>query len=100
MRRPTTPLWRVLLLPLLAAASAAVAAPDARDRGFISKGTPEGEVLLRIGKPDHESLIANTKGQPEQKTWTYFPHARDPQTLTIFTFKAGVVTEIERKIAR
>lgn len=89
-----------IALALLATAGSVAMAQDARERGFIRKGTPEGEVLLRIGKPDHESLIANTKGQPEQKTWTYFPHARDPQTLTIFTFKAGVVTEIERKIAR
>lgn len=100
MHRSKFPPWRVLVLPLLAMASAAMAAPDARERGFIGKGTPEGEVLLRIGKPDHETLIANTKGQPEQKTWTYFPHARDPQTLTIFTLKAGVVTEIDRRIAR
>lgn len=89
-----------LALPILACACAVAVAQDARDRGFIRKGTPEGEVLFRIGKPDHETFIANTKGQPEEKTWTYFPHPRDPQTLTIFTLRAGVVAEIERKIAR
>ncbi len=92
---------RVLALPLLAVVACSVAlAQDARERGFIRKGTPEGEVLFRIGKPDHEALIANTKGQPEEKTWTYFPHSRDPQTLTIITLRSGVVAEIERKIAR
>lgn len=92
---------RVLALPLLAVVACSVAlAQDARERGFIRKGMPEGEVLFRIGKPDHEALIANTKGQPEEKTWTYFPHSRDPQTLTILTLRSGVVAEIERKIAR
>ena len=93
-------LAKTLIVPLLAAACAGALAADARERGFISKGMAEGEVLFRIGKPDHEAYVANEKGQPEEKTWTYFPHARDPQTLTILTLRAGVVTEIERKIAR
>lgn len=73
---------------------------DARDRGFIHKGMAEGEVLFKIGKPDHEAMITNVKGQPEEKTWTYFPHYRDPQTLTIIKLRAGVVVGIDRKIAR
>lgn len=85
---------------LLAATSSATWAVDARDRGFLSLGLAEGEVLFKIGKPDHEALVANSKGQPEQKTWTYFPHSRDPQTLTIVTLRAGVVTHVERKIQR
>ena len=91
---------RTLIVPLMAVACAGALAADARERGFISKGMAEGEVLFRIGKPDHEAFVANEKGQPEEKTWTYFPHTRDPQTLTILTLRAGVVTEIERKIAR
>lgn len=71
-----------------------------RDRGFVSLGTAEGEVLYKIGKPDHEALVNNVKGQPEEKTCTYFPHVRDPQTLTIITLRGGVVAGIERKIAR
>lgn len=89
-----------LVLSLLAIASAGALAIDPRDRGFISKGMAEGEVLFKIGKPDHEAIVADVKGQPEEKTWTYFPHSRDPQTLTIITFRAGVVTNIERKISR
>lgn len=91
---------RAVLAALLALAGAAAPASDARERGFISKGMHEGEVVLRIGKPDHETFVSNVRGQPEVKTWTYFPHPRDPQTLTILTFRAGVVAEIERKIAR
>jgi hypothetical protein len=91
---------RVLVAFLLGAASMVAQAVDARDRGFIGLGTAEGEVLFKIGKPDHEAFVANVKGQPEEKTWTYFPHSRDPQTLTIITVKAGVVTNVERKIQR
>jgi hypothetical protein len=91
---------RSLVIPVLAFACASALAVDARERGFISKGMPEGEVMFRIGKPDHEAFIKNERGQPEEKSWTYFPHSRDPQTLTIITLKAGVVANIERKIAR
>ena len=80
--------------------SVAVAAQDARERRFVRQGMHEGEVLLRVGKPDHEAFIRNVRGQPEEKTWAYFPHPRDPQTLTIFTLRAGVVSTIERKIVR
>ena len=57
-------------------------------------------MLRRIGKPDQEAFVVNVKGQPEEKTWTYSPHSRDPQTLTIITLRAGVVANIERKVAR
>ena len=91
---------RTLFASLLASVSLLALAVDARDRGFISKGMPEGEVLFKIGKPDHEAFIKNIRGEPEEKTWTYFPHSRDPQTLTIITLRSGVVANIERKIAR
>ncbi|MBC7992330.1 MAG: hypothetical protein H7Z15_03695 [Rhizobacter sp.] len=91
---------KALVFYILSAACALAVAADARERSFLSKGMQEGEVLFRVGKPDHEALINNVKGQPEEKTWTYFPHARDPQTLTVVTFRAGIVASIERKIAR
>lgn len=92
--------FKAILLPVLAAAWVQAHAVDARDRGFLSKGMPEGEVVYKIGKPDHEAFVRNVRGQPEEKTWTYFPHPRDPQTLTIVTLRGGVVEQIERKIAR
>lgn len=91
---------KTLVVPLFAAVCVVAVAEDARERGFISKGMHEGEVLFKIGKPDHETFIRSVRGQPEEKTWTYFPHQRDPQTLTILTLRGGVVTDIERKIAR
>ena len=93
----STKAWPLVLLAL---ASAAASAADARERGFIRKGMGEGEVVLKIGKPDHEAFHRNVRGEPEEKTWSYFPHARDPQTLTIVTFHAGVVTRVDRKISR
>lgn len=90
----------LLLAATLCVASVNAHAVDARDRGFISRGMAEGEVLFKIGKPDHEAFILDVRGQPEEKTWTYFPHSRDPQTLTIITLRAGTVANIERKIAR
>ena len=90
-------LWPVVLL---AWASVPTLAADARERNFIEKGMGEGEVVLKIGKPDHEALHRGARGEPEGKTWTYFPHARDPQTVTILRFDSGLVTDIQRKIAR
>ena len=93
-------LRNVIVVNLLAFACVSAMAADARERGFISKGMPEGEVLYRIGQPDHEALIKSVRGEPEEKSWTYFPHTQDPQTLTILILKAGVVMNVERKIAR
>lgn len=91
---------RFLLIAGLAVNGALAWAADAAERGFIRKGMKEGEVILKIGKPDHETFVRNVKGEAEEKTWTYFPHANDPQTLTVLTLKAGVVEAVERKIAR
>ena len=85
---------------LLALTTSLSWAQDADERRFIRKGMKEGEVVLRIGKPDHETFIRNVKGEPEEKAWTYFPDPRDPQTLTILTIRAGVVDLVERKISR
>lgn len=91
---------RLFAAIVLLMAGSSVLAADAGERKFIRKGMAEGEVLHKIGKPDHEAFIRVVKGQPEEKSWTYFPHPRDAQTLTIITFHAGTVSSIERKIAR
>jgi hypothetical protein len=87
-------------LTLALAVNATALAADAIERKFIREGMGEGEVLLKIGKPDHEAFIRVVRGEAEEKTWSYFPHARDPQTLTIVTLHAGVVTRVDRKISR
>ena len=91
---------KLLAAALLASASAAALSADASERKFVRAGMGEGEVVYRIGKPDHEAFVRVVKGEPEEKTWTYFPHHRDPETLTILTIHAGVVSRVDRKISR
>lgn len=91
---------RSLTVMSASAACVAAIAADADERRFIRKGMKEAEVVHRVGLPEHESFIRNVKGEPEEKAWSYFPHPRDAQTLTIITLKAGVVAEVERKIVR
>ena len=93
-------LFKTLIFSLLSVSCAVAAAADARERSFISKGMHEAEVLTRIGRPDHEAIVRSARGQEEEKTWSYYPDSRDPQTLTIITLHAGVVSNIERKISR
>lgn len=93
-------LVKAIVIISMAAASASAMAADAAQRRFIRAGMGEGEILFRVGKPDHEAFIRIVRGEPEEKTWTYFPHPKDRQTLTILTLRAGVVAAIERKIAR
>ncbi len=95
-----------ILKPLIAtsvsicAACAIAAEADASERKFIREGMHESEVILKIGKPDLETFIRNDKGRPEEKAWSYFPHYKDAQTLTIITLRGGVVASVERKISR
>ena len=91
---------RFVVAALAASVGAAALAADASERKFIRDGMSEGQVLFKIGKPDHETFVRVVRGQPEEKTWTYFPHPRDPQTLTIVTLHAGVVSRVDRKISR
>lgn len=63
------PVTRRALLPLaaallLASASAVSAEPDAAERKFIRQGMGEGEVVLKIGPPDHEAVHRAVRGQP------------------------------------
>jgi hypothetical protein len=88
---------------LIATFSVSALAASAAERKFIRAGMGEGEVLFKIGKPDHEAMVREVRGEPEEKTWTYFPHSLDPQTLTVLTvltLRAGVVDRVDRKIAR
>ena len=93
-------LSNLLLAPALLALCVQAFAADATERKFIREGMHEAEVILKIGKPDHETFVKNVKGQAEVKTWSYFPASGDRQTLTVITLRAGVVAEVDRKIAR
>lgn len=90
----------LILAFVLAVASMAVAAADAVERKFISAGMEEGQVLLKIGKPDHESVTSGGGADVVEKKWTYFPALRDEQTMTVITIRNGKVNAVERKISR
>lgn len=85
---------------MLVVIAMAAAAADAVERKFISAGMEEGQVLLKIGKPDHESMTSGNGADVAEKKWTYFPAARDAQTMTVITIRNGKVSAVDRKISR
>lgn len=92
--------FKYLAFFLLALSCTSTVAANAVERKFIRKRMGEGEVILKIGKPDHEAFNRIVRGEAEEKTWTYFPYLGDSQTITILKFESGVVISIDRKIAR
>jgi len=89
-----------IVLALLAVAATATYAQDAAERKFIRAGMDEAEVLVKLGKPDHESQVSGNGAAVRVVRWSYLPHARDAQTLTIITLRGGRVYQVERKISR
>ena len=87
------------LVALACFVSMAVHAQSAGERKFVKKGQSEGEVLVKVGKPDSESVISAAR-DPIVKQWIYLPHADDQQTVTTLTLTGGKVVEIERKVVR
>jgi hypothetical protein len=77
---------------------------NAGERRFISPGMTDAEVKQRIGPPDRVTYKASSYSKrPNKDTsrqWFYLPAADDPQTTTVLTLKGGVVTHVERKVAR
>ncbi len=77
------------------------------ERRFIDKGMTEGEVIMKIGKPDHKSTGSRYSGKKRgagnhssQKQWTYMPTEGDSQTITTITIASGKVVDVDRKISR
>ncbi len=56
------PIAKALVACLLCSACLLALAVDARERGFVREGMAESEVLLKIGRPDHEALVTNVRG--------------------------------------
>jgi len=83
----------LLLLPVWASAG------DAGPRGMpfevyirLEHGMTEGELVLRAGRPDHQSLDNFREGQ---KSFYYFPTLANPH-LTTVTLRSGRIINIER----
>jgi len=92
-------MFRLAILCLGLVASLAFAA-DAGDRKFIREGMSEGEVMIKIGKPDNESVDSGGGANVTVKRWMYFPTSGDPQTMTTITIRNGKVTEVSRQVSR
>lgn len=84
---------------LLFCASSALAA-SASERKFIREGMSEGDVLVKIGKPDTESMDSGGEATETVKRWIYLPAPGDEQTITTVVLKGGKVIEVTRKVSR
>jgi hypothetical protein len=91
---------RFALVPALLFASSVVLAADANERKHIREGMSEGEVLMKIGKPDSESQDSGGGAKVAVKRWIYLPHSRDQQTMTTIVLREGKVTEVNRQTSR
>ena len=90
---------KLAILCLAFVASSALAA-GASDRRFIREGMSEGEVVMKIGRPDSETVDTGGGSQITVKRWMYFPASGDPQTITTITIREGRVVEVDRQVAR
>ena len=59
----------------------------------LQRGMTEGELLLRAGKPDHESL--ESFRHDIVKTYYYFPTVSNPFT-TVVTLRGGRIDDMDR----
>lgn len=94
-------LKRMLLAAALGALvqSMPVAAAEDAPRGMafevyirLEHGMTEGELILRAGRPDHQSFDGLRDGL---KTFYYYPTPANPH-LTTVTLRAGRITNIDR----
>jgi hypothetical protein len=88
----------IFLLSLLVLVASAMAA-DPSERKFIREGMSEGEVLMKIGKPDNESVDTGGGAVITVKRWIYLPTPGDQQTLTTIVLRDGKVIEVSRKVS-
>jgi hypothetical protein len=93
------PILKVAVLCVGLVATSAVAA-DAADRKFIREGMSEGEVVMKIGRPDSESVDSGGGSNVAIKRWVYFPARGDSQTITTLTIREGKVVEVDRQVSR
>src|ERR1700682_5295352 len=83
----------------LVLATSSVLAADASERKFIREGMSEGDVLMKIGKPDSESTDTGGGANVTVKRWIYMPTTGDQQTMTTVVLKNGKVAEVNRQVS-
>jgi hypothetical protein len=70
---------------------------DLLDFGKVGVGMTEGEILIRLGPPDHEVFEGYTAGNALLKSYYYFSEPERYQNITtVIHFQAGRVTKKER----
>ncbi len=72
---------------------AAAPAPAPASSSVSARGMTEGELLLRAGRPDHESL--DNLRNDIVKTYYYFPTTANPYA-TVVTLRGGRIFELDR----
>jgi hypothetical protein len=94
-RRAADEQFRPPQQPLMAAvpSAAAVRGMDFDVYIRLQRGMTEGELLLRAGRPDHESL--DGFGYGVVKTYYYFPTLSNPFT-TVVSLRSGRIHELDR----
>jgi hypothetical protein len=88
---------RLLLLLLLLTPLVHAADESARGMAFevyirLEHGMTEGDLVLRAGKPDHQS---NDNVREGLKSYYYYPTTSNPY-LTTITLRSGRIANIER----
>lgn len=88
--------WFAILIGLMTTAAFAAGDP-ARGMAFevyirLEHGMTEGDLILRAGKPDHNS---NDNAREGLKSFYYFPTHAYP-FLTTITLRSGRIVNIER----
>ena len=63
---------------------------------MLDVGMSVAEVLLRVGKPDHEDVVENRFGGKQETLWYYTPQTRSGWITIIHFDRFGKVIHIER----
>lgn len=96
--KPAPPIDARPVPPVVVAPPPPPAVQQARGMDFgvyihLRRGMSEGEVLLRAGKPDHESFDGGRNFVV--KSLYYYPTQADPY-ITVVTLRGGRVASLER----
>ena len=88
---------KLLVSVVLALCSISAIAQSPSERKFIREGMSEGDVLVKIGKPDSESTDSGGGAAVTVKRWIYLPTYGDDRMLTTIVIRQGKVIEVTRR---
>jgi hypothetical protein len=91
---------RLTIFLVSALAVSSVLAADASARQFIHEGMAEGDVLVKIGKPDSASDDIGGGARVTEKRWIYLPAHGDNRTMTTLVLCNGKTLEVHRQVTQ